>query len=307
MDVTQFLTRADEYVNQNQTHWSLTRDIDFETVNHVVRVWVQRGDVTAHRAEIDALCSAQHEDGGWGDRRDEPESRVRSSSFCCQMLLRSNRALRDQVIADVVRRGLNFIAGRQDPDGGWTDKRWHRLDATSVSIGTLIFGVRDAEPAPPWSEALDRGMRFIGAQMAVDGLWYHKPSSSPVEITAHLLQKVTLHDPASDLIAPAMRGLLALQDPAGHWDAQDVDSTCDAVRCLMLSTECPGGAELYQPVADAADRAIAWLTGCQDEEGGLGVREGRPARVLYTCDGIDTALKYQTFVAAQRRLEEFYR
>jgi squalene cyclase len=289
------LDRAGAYVEAHEAEWTPERDVDFETLNHLVRVWIQEGSIAAHGRELAAIQAAQHADGGWGDRRDEPASRMRTSSFCCQMLLRAHRALGDESLKGSVARALDFILARQEPDGSWDDARWHRLDATSVSTGTLIFAVSEPYGTAAHRAALTRAMRYVLGAVADDGLWYHKPTASPVEITAHLLQKVALYDPGSDVVTRAMAGLLELQHADGHWDHRDVDSTCDAVRSLMLAAETRAGTALARDVTNAARAGVAWLEAIQGVDGGHGVRAGRPSKVLYTCDVIDTALKYRAY------------
>jgi Prenyltransferase and squalene oxidase repeat len=306
VDVDAYLTAARSYVASNRAQWTPDDDVDFETLNHLVRVWVQDDSIGGHLAELGAMCAAQHADGGWGDRRDELESCTRTTAFCTQMLLRANRTLGEDLIHRSVLRGLDRIVANQALDGSWRDRRWHALDATSVSVGTLIFAVNEEYGSKAHRDALERGMRYVHDARSPDGLWYHKPSASPVEITAHLLQKVGLHDPASRDIAIAIDGLLGLQHEDGHWDSRNVDSTCDALRSMMLTSELPGASEQLSRVVESAERGLAWLLSAQNEDGGHGVREGRPSTVLYTCDVIDTALKFKLFNVHAALLVNFY-
>jgi squalene cyclase len=309
-DVEGFLEDAQRFVERSRDRWSLDGDVDMETFNHLARVWVQLGTAADHADELRRLAALQHEDGGWGDRRDDPRSRGRTSAFSCQMLLRVRRALADPAIDAAVERGLDFLTDRQQGDGSWTDDRWHVLDATSVSVGTLIFAVR--EPGVPAGTlatrqaSLDRGMRFVLDQRRDDGLWSHKPTSSPVEITAHLLQKCVLHGVPAEVVEQGCRGLLDLQEPDGDWDRANTDSTCDVVRCLMLASEHEDGAGLRDEIDEACDRAMGWLLDVA-QDGAVGVRPGRPPSVLYTCDVIDTALKYRAHHQERQALAGFYR
>ena len=306
VEIDLWLGRAERYVVDHEEQWTPTRDVDFETLNHLMRVWVQGERIGEHRTEVEAACRAQHEDGGWGDRRDETQSQVRSSAFCCQMLLRANRTLNDERVCEAIERAFDFLVAQQEIDGGWSDRRWHRLDATSVSVGTLIFAIREPYRCAAYAQALGRGMSFVAEARASDGLWYHKPTSSPVEITAHLLQKVALYNEGSKDIGRAISGLLEHQDEEGHWDKRDVDSTCDALRSMMLAVGVPGGNELRDDVVTATDRGIAWLGSVQASDGGYGVRPDRPTKVLYTCDVIDTLLKYNAFASGVGSLVGFY-
>jgi squalene cyclase len=301
------LRQAERYVADHEEQWTPTRNVDFETLNHLMRVWVQGERIGDHRTEVEAACDAQHEDGGWGDRRDDAQSQVRSSAFCCQMLLRANRTLNSERLGKTIEQGLDFLVAQQEADGGWSDKRWHRLDATSVSVGTLIFAAAEPYRRASYVRALDHGMSFVAQERAGDGMWYHKQTASPVEITAHLLQKVALYGDGSDDITRAIAGLLERQDREGHWDKSDVDSTCDALRSMMLAVGVPGGKGMADDVVTATDRGIAWIGSVQASDGGYGVRPSRPSKVLYTCDVIDTLLKYRAFASGAGSLVGFYR
>jgi hypothetical protein len=94
--------------------------------------------------------------------------------------------------------------------------------------------------------------------------------------------------------APAVEGLLDRQHPDGHWDAENVDSTCDALRALLLSAQAAHSRPLTARVLGSGERAVRWLIGVVTE-GGLGPRPGRKPRVLFTCDGIDALFKFGRF------------
>ena len=309
-DAASFLRESQQYLERSRDQWSLDHDVDMETFNHLVRVWLQLGEADRHIDDLRRLVAIQHDDGGWGDRRDDLRSRGRTSAFSTQMLLRARRALPSPEFDAAVERGLDFLVERQQPDGRWIDDRWHFLDATSVSVGTLIFAVGEPNVSDrrlaARREALERGMSLVLDHRASDGLWYHKVTASPVEITAHLLQKCVLYRTDEVVIHDAVRGLLELQDPTGSWDADNTDSTCDVVRCLMLVSEHDAGASLESDIDGACERAMAWLLDTASE-GSIGVRPGRTPSVLYTCDLIDTALKYLAHEQRRGTLAGFYR
>jgi hypothetical protein len=302
-----FYERASRFVEEHIEESSLAHDVEFEASNHLYRVWVQTGTVDEHVDELLALCDVQHDDGGWGDRRDDSKSRMRQTAFATQMLIRAWRARREERFLASIERGLDHIVVRQHGDGHWEDDRWHLLDATSVSVGTLIFAVNEPRTATDERRgALDRGMEFVYAQRFPDGLWYHKPKGSPVEITAHFLQKLVPYGSPKEMVGRAMEGVLERQHPDGHWDKQDVDSTCDAVRALMLGASTELGHDLRPDVEEASDRGLAWLLAAE-QDGGFGSRPWHPPKVLYTCDVVDTALKYEIFHDDPDRLVTYYR
>jgi hypothetical protein len=304
-ELTSTVLRLRRFVDEHSREWSLRYDSSLEATNHVLRVLVQDGTVAGYRDELGLLCAHQHADGGWGDRRDDAVSRTRTTAFATQMLLRANRVLHNPELKESVDRGVCFLLARQRPDGGWEDDRWHHLDATSVSVGTLLFASRDPDPDARVVPALRRGMSYVLGRRRNDGMWYHRPRSSPVEITAHFLQKVVPYGGSPDTVVPAMEGLLARQHPEGHWDAENVDSTCDAVRALFLSAQAVGNEGLVARVLQAGELTARWLVNAVTD-GGLGPRPKRKPRVLFTCDGIDALFKLQKFRGPADSLHALY-
>jgi prenyltransferase beta subunit len=294
------------FVESKRAEWSLSGNVDLEVLNHVLRVRIQDGTIDRHASDVLDLCAAQHEDGGWGDTRDDPNSQLRSTAFCTQMLLRANRSLHHATVALAVERAMAFIRKWQQLDGSWTDRRWPDLDATSVAVGTLLFYTREPESEPGARAALARGMEYVYARRHSDGLWYYKQTASPVTITAHLLQKCATHGGREQLVVESASALARLQHEEGHWDKGHVDHTCDALRCLLLCASVVADDGLRAKVQDTAGRAVDWLVQC-GRDGGLGDRPGAPPHVERTCDGIDTLLKFQTFHREQEQLVKFWR
>jgi squalene cyclase len=300
-----FLRSAYAFIDEHPEEWKLEYDVDLEVLNHVLRVRIQDGSINQHVSHVRALCQIQHDDGGWGDTRDDPVSRLRSTAFCTQMLLRANRVLKDDSIATTIKRALQFILEQQEDNGGWRDHKWHFLDATSVSVGTLLFAVNEPTANEDQRQALQRGMDFIVSQQHSNGLWYYRPTASPVTITAHLLQKCATFGSPEPVIVPAVKQLLALQAAAGHWDQEHIDHTCDATRCLMLSASTDHVKLLGPAVLEASGRAVGWLLDSVSD-GGLGDRPGQKPHVERTCDGIDTLLKFRRF-QSQHEMLAFWR
>jgi hypothetical protein len=301
------LERAEASLEQRSADWNMLGpdDVDMETFNHVVRVWIQSGIAARHLQPLRRLVEAQHQDGGWGDTRDDRRSKTRVTAFASQMLLRCDLQLGGGEFREPVRRAVGFLLRTQRPDGSWDDFKWHYLDATSVATGTLLFAVKQPWAGPAETEALKRAIAFVMAEQRSDGLWSHKSRSSPVEITAHFLQKLIPYGGADRQVAAALEGLVKRQHPQGHWDHENIDSTCDAARALMV-----GAASLHDDLAlqasGAIDRAMTWLLGVA-ASGSVGPRPGQRPSVLYTTDVIDTIWKYRQYGQGAGAILQNYR
>jgi prenyltransferase/squalene oxidase-like repeat protein len=302
-----FMEGALAFVLSNPLEWSLdTGNVELEVTNHVLRVFIQNGTIGRYENELHALCALQHADGGWGDFRDDPVSHARSSAFCVQMLLRAHRQCPTPAIRRGVERGIAFIMENQRDDGSWLDHRWHTLDAVSTSLGCLLFAANDdAFASSAVRNVISRATDFVDRRRQPNGLWYYKPTSSPVTITAHLMQKTSIFHGANAADARAVAELLARQDEAGHWDSENVDHTCDASRSLMLVASRSQQPDQIRMVAAAAERATDWLLSIA-ADGRLGDRPRRRAHVERTCDGLDTMLKYVAFLADHSRMAGFW-
>ena len=303
-----FMAGGYAFIDAHPEEWRLDVEdnVDLEVTNHVLRVRIQDGTIADHADHVLAMCALQRPDGGWGDRRLDTETQLRSTAFCTQMLLRANRVLDDDTVRATVGRALDYITGHQLADGSWRDGSWHLFDAVSVSVGTLLFAVREPDVTPERQKALDDGMRFILANRAEDARWYYDPDSSPVTISAHLLQKCATFGADRGLVIESAHALLDLQDEAGHWDQENTDHTCDSTRCLMLVASRVEDPALTERVVHAATRAVQWLVDVS-VDGAMPNRPGRMPHVERTCDGLDTALKYRSFLDDATRLIGFWR
>ena len=302
-----FLKNAYQFIDYHREEWSLSNNVDLEVTNHVLRVRIQDNTISEHRYLVDIMCTIQHEDGGWGDTRDDSISRLRSSAFCGQMLLRANRVLKSPTVTSAANRVLAFILSNQKPDGSWRDHRWHQMDATSVSLGTLIFAIKEIDAIPEYKASLDLGMEYIYSQRSPeDYLWHYKKRGSPVTISAHLLQKCAMQAEYLKIVKQSTIALMELQDIAGYWDNENVDHTCDAIRCLMLCASRLNDNSVTARVSESAARTMEWLLSCVSQGGGVGDRPGRKPHVERTCDVIDTVLKTREFGSNFSHMHHFW-
>jgi len=291
--IQQFIDDAVSFMLTNKEEWEVGqgKNVWLESTNHVLRIFVQNNMLEEYGKYFRAMLSLQHKDGGWGDYENDLDSNTRVTAFVTQMLLRANLELNDPEIEKSIIRGLDYLLTIQEADGSWSDKKWNIIDATSVPTGTFIFAAKQLWAKPEYKSALERSFAFLNTIRDEKGMWRLKSQSSPVETTAHILQKFVSHDAPIDIVEPAVNGLLDLQDEGGWWDKRNVDHTCDAVRCMLyaLSRNYPLDEDR---IKEASERAVNWLMRIA-EKGALPSHEGKKPNVLYTTDGIDTLLKYK--------------
>ena len=306
-EINSYMSTAYQFISDHPEEWELSNDVDLEVTNHVLRVRIQDKSIESFKKDVLDVCKIQNSDGGWGNRRDDKESKSRSTAFCVQMLLRANRILKDEVIKQRLIEGLDYIIAHQKENGSWEDPTWHFLDATSTSVGTLLFAVNEDFVQEKYKKTLEKGMHFVVSQRHENGLWYYKLSGSPVTITAHLLQKCATYFGHSEIHDQSIRELIKLQHPEGHWDNGNTDHTCDAIRAMMLTASRSEDPNIVNEVFHSSCKAIQWLIKTSQEiGGGLGDRPGKPAHVERTCDGIDSMLKLKQFAEDNTQMIQFW-
>lgn len=285
--------------------WSMTsgeaRKLDL--VNHVLRVILQVGLLEGYVDEFAALASCQHPDGGWGDVSSEGYSGVRNTCFAARNLIRASREVDGDDLRPGIERAVRLVMERQNADGSWPDRRWGTRDATSSSMGLLLYSVqedwgeRTADLHAAAAAALRRGAEYLCSTQEPDGSWADDSAyEAPVGPTAHLLPKMVLYrGEARPEIRSAIAFLVGQQDVDGSWDRQHVDHTCDATRALLLTHSILPAADL-RPTVTAG---VQWLAAHPNDDGGWGVRPGKPSSLIMTCDVLDCFSKYQAYQRAQ--------
>jgi len=303
------ILNGNKFIENNLHEWRLTYDVDLEVTNHVIRCKASDRTISNYYKDVIDLTKCQNSDGGWGDKRDDPDSKVRSSALTIQMLLRSNRILNDKTVSASISRGLCYLLAKQDGEGRWFDPTWHYLDAISVAVGALLFAVNQ----PEWfnslyANSLKMGIAHIRTQRNTEGFWFYKSTGSPVTITAHLLPKCVAFDGVHDIDITSVYSLIKLQSPEGHWDDLNTDHTCDSIRAMMLTASRAGSQDLYEAVYESSRKAIEWLLDASENiGGGLGDKPGMLAHVERTCDGMDSIMKFQQFCKDEQNLINFWK
>lgn len=306
MDIESVLDKGfQEGVAGQRSKWSLLdgppRKLD--PVNHVLRVIVQLGLVDEYKEEFEALAAAQHEDGGWGDSTGEAYSGVRNTCFAARNLIRANRKLDRNDLRERIERAIRFIMAQQDREGFFPDHRWGIRDATSSSMGLLLYAVKEqfnGATEQIHNEArscLQRASAYLEHTQAEDGSWPDDGAyEAPVGPTSHLLPKMVLFAGRStQSVSAAVEFLRRSQEEDGSWDRQHVDHTCDATRGLLLTASVVPEYNLG-PVVEAG---VRWLKTHPNSDGFWGTRPGKKTSLIMTCDVLDCFSKFEAYRKAE--------
>jgi len=294
----------DEYAFflQERSGWSLTAGPqDLELVAHALRVLLHARTTPDFLGDYLAMVDCQNEDGGWSPFSADQESTVWVSAFCGLMLLRGNRFLKHERLAQSVRKAIDYFLDTQQQDGRWGDPRWADLDTTShpVSFFTVVMALREPHRRADVLRSWERGTRFIIDHQSADGGWYDNDfHPSGVEITAHLIQDALVADLVIDNRVSGVREACAKgaaklyewQAVDGSWDGENVDHTMDCTRSLMVVTRILGDGRGEEVIT----RGLHWIVANKNEQG-WGDFPGMETNLERTCDGLDTLLKYKAY------------
>ena len=293
--IDQFLQDAYDFLNRHSEQWDLRNDVELEATNRVMRVLVLDGSIGRHPKLVHAMCAIQHADGGWGERRDEPESRMRATAHCIQTLARANRGHYNEHVTRSILRGLDYLMRKQRHNGSWADHRVHELEVSGVAVGALLSVVGRERYGNTWhGNALRRGMRFIQNSRSCTHVWYRSVAASPVSVTANLLHKCVAYNVSSIFTEQSIEALLDMQLPEGYWDRGNIGFTCDVIRCALSCAGVLRDEDLHRRVAESSCRALNFVLD-RVVDGGLGEWRTVAPDVIHTCGGIETVLELEKY------------
>ncbi|MGH8005769.1 MAG: prenyltransferase/squalene oxidase repeat-containing protein [Candidatus Binatia bacterium] len=301
----------DEYTFflQERNSWSLTAGPqDLELVAHALRVLLHARTTPDFLSDYLALVDCQNADGGWSPFSADQESTVWVSAFCGLMLIRGNRLLDHNRVAQSVHKAIDYFLAMQHSDGHWVDPRWADLDTTShpVSFFNVVMALGETHRRSAVQHAWEQGIRFIIDHQSPDGGWYDNDFHPfGVEITAHLIQDALVADlvmenQVSGVRESCTKGAAKLyewQAQDGSWDEENVDHTMDCTRSLMVVTRILGDTDGEEMIM----RGLRWIIAAKNAQG-WGDFPGMETNLERTCDGLDTLLKYKAY-CSERPLE----
>ena len=175
--------------------------------------------------------------------------------------------------------GLAYLLACQNPDGGWGLQKG---ESSCVFATTAVLAaIDDSRNGFASSTVLNNGAAWLASQQNPDG-GFGEPRSTVPE-TAAAYQALSAHNLAGAPATTAKNRLLAIRNPAGHWNLSPLDTAC-AVRALRFSlrnldTDVDGVPDIFDnclstPNADQIDTDGDHLgNACDSDDDGDGLTD----------------------------------
>lgn len=231
--------------------------------------------------------------GGWYfEHRNEFYPDVDDTCMALMVLQHARADVPESVQAAAVQRGLDWMLGMQNADGGWAsfdrnnDKQWltevpfadHNamIDPSTADItGRVLESLSHFDGFSPAHPVVRRALDFLRREQAADGAWYGRWGVNYIYGTWQALRGVSAI--GEDLEAPYVRrGVRWLQDHQnadGGWGESIASYDDPSQRGVGASTPSQTAWALMGLIAagesdsSAVRRGIGWLLDRQDAQG----------------------------------------
>ncbi len=231
--------------------------------------------------------------GGWYfEHRNEIYPDVDDTCMALMVLRRARAAVPEATQDAAVRRGLTWMLGMQNADGGWAsfdrdnDKQWltqvpfadHNamIDPSTADItGRVLEALSHFPEFTLGHPVVRRALNFLRRDQTSDGAWYGRWGVNYIYGTWQVLRGVARI--GDDLDAPyirrGVRWLQSHQNPDGGWGETIASYDDSSQRGVGASTPCQTAWALMGLIAGgesdghAVRRGISWLLDNQDADG----------------------------------------
>ncbi len=184
-----------------------------------------------------------------------------------------------------VDRGLNYLASKQGPDGGW-----HRNNAVNAVALLAFMGRGHAPGRGPYRDVLERGKKFLLASANAKTGYVSSSSMYEHGLATLALAEMYGMDPDPDLeetLRKAVALIVKAQSPSGGWRYNPTPGDQDLSVTVMqiVALRAANNAEIPVP-APVIEKAIGYVRACSHAEGGYGYQTGRKPGPPTTAAGI---------------------
>ena len=216
-----------------------------------------------------------------------------------------------QEIDETYRKGLEFLAEKQEETGCWTDNSYGSQPGV-VGMAILAFLARGDDPEfGPYRLHVKRAMNFLLKQQNQEtgyigsSMYNHGFATLALAEAYGLTNDLRLGpalEKASKLIVSSQKS-----NPKGGWryspDSQDADSTISGAQLVALFAARNAGIKVPE---EAIEKGKAFLLSCQDSNGGFGYTAASGANLPRSAIGsLILSLAKDTNTDAYRNSVEF--
>ena len=194
--------------------------------------------------------------------------------------------------ADTLPKALDYIVSMQEPNGAWSRlKEEFPPETEPTSWAVKVLAMNGLE-----KEKVDKGIAFILKDQKPNGDWNNNTAH-----TAFALMALSQVKKGQVPCMNAVEYLRRVQDAAGGFKRIGTEGP---PLTLYTSLVLCALAELGYPKEDATvKKALEWLTGCQNPDGGYGMPKGSPSMAASTGFAVRALLAYEADPCIRARKE----
>ncbi|QGJ68518.1 Prenyltransferase/squalene oxidase [Planctomycetales bacterium 10988] len=179
-----------------------------------------------------------------------------------------------------IAKGLDWLASRQMPDGGFGRGRSYSRNVGVCALSGLAF-LSSCGPRGPYRQEIARCIRYLLGREQTDGFIVEEEVCTHAPLYGHGYSTLFLGQAYGefdehglrDCLQRATELTLRLQDSEGAWQysTEPDDADTSITTCMMMSLFSAHQAGISVP-REAIERGVSFLQRCQNPDGGFRYR-----------------------------------
>ncbi len=184
----------------------------------------------------------------------------------------------DEPTDTAIKKGLEYLAGRQQADGSFPGSGYSRNLAVCALTGMAFMAAGSTPMRGPYGLNTRRCVDYVMDHATDNGLFLHEGSSSHGPMYEHGFATLflaeaygmTMRRDIREKLAKAVRLIVETQNDEGGWRYQPSKSEADisVTICQMMALRAAKNAGLYVP-NETRDRCIDYVKKSQNADGGF--------------------------------------
>jgi len=188
-------------------------------------------------------------------------------------------------VTEAIDKGLEYMAGKQRPDGSWFDN-----NAVNALAILAFLGRGHVPERGPYRDVLERGKRYVIASQNADGVIISKGSMYEHALATLALAEMYGMDPDPEVeqsLRKATDVILRAQSPNGGWryKPQPGDHDLSVTVMQIVALRAANNAEIPVPEA-TIKKAVGYVRSCAVGAGGFSYQPGQGRSPQVTAAGI---------------------